>query len=285
MKFNYLNESTNPLTLLLRAITGGISRLSPRLSGYLGSKLLMSPHSRRQYRFDSITPSNEIILDTRLGKVHINLFGQGERLALLSHGWGDNSRVFQQLIGALLAKGYKVASIDHVGHGKSEGKRAHLPAFIDTLSVVIQHFEDQSQPVDALVGHSMSGMAMLNLPSSMLQGRKVFLLAVPVDFFTIMFRRVEKAGISPLLLTRVLEFVTRQYGLTWQQLHSDNHKDKLHEDVVFIHDKDDKYAPFDDTARYVAQSRARLLETKGAGHSRILVDNQVIDNIIRSLPA
>lgn len=281
MKFSYFNEGSRGfgLTSIARGITGIISTISPSFSAFIGKHLLMRPYGKRSYSEHYQTPDRELKIQTSMGIAHINLFGQGQQVIIASHGWADTSESFAQLISSLTKRGYLVAAIDHIGHGKSTGKKSHLLSFIETMELLVEHFEQDRVEIKAIVGHSMGAIATLNLPHHILDNKKIILISSPVRLFELMFEKVEQVGISRKLLKTVLENISNKYGRNWQQLSSENHKSKLDLNLTFIHDRGDKFAPFNDIEAYLKDEKPPLVVTSGLGHTRILGDTTVIDNI------
>jgi len=287
MKFSYFNNGKAKfgLTSIGRGITAAMSHLAPKFSALLGENVLMKPYSRRKYDYEQIKPESELNLLTSMGIVHVNLFGSGKRVIIVSHGWGDTSNSFQEMIVSLTKQGYLVAAIDHIGHGKSSGSKSHLLSFIETLELLTEQFHEDRIEVSAIIGHSMGAIATLNLPNHLLEDKKIILISSPINFFELMFEKVEQAGISRKLLTRVLESVSLKHGKTWQQLNTENNRDKLGLNVTFIHDRQDRYAPFEDVMLFLQAEKTTLIETQGLGHRRILSDTNVINNIAQVLSA
>ena len=285
MKFSYFNNGGEKfgLTAIARGITATMSTLAPRFSAMLGENILMKPYSQRTYNFEQIKPEKELNLLTSMGIVHVNLFGSGNKVIIVSHGWGDNSSSFQQMIVKLTQQGYKVAAIDHIGHGKSSGKKSHLLSFIETLELLLEQFNEERVEVSAIIGHSMGAIAALNLPSYLLRSKKIILISSPINFFELMFEKVTQAGISKKLLTQVLEKISHQQGKTWQQLTTESNREKLALNVTFIHDRQDRYAPFIDLTHFLQQENNTVIATQGLGHRRILSDTNVINNITQLL--
>ena len=81
----------------------------------------------------------------------------------------------------------------------------------------------------------------------------------------------------------MLEKISHQHGKTVQQLTTENNRNKLALDVTFIHDRKDRYAPFADVTDYLKQQNTKLIATEGLGHSRILSDTTVINEISQVL--
>jgi acylglycerol lipase len=84
---------------------------------------------------------------------------------LLCHGLGEHAARYANVVEALLPDGWAVYGLDHRGHGRSAGRRAHLDAYADWLAdfdlfrreVAAHH---PGLPV-FLLGHSMGGQIAL----------------------------------------------------------------------------------------------------------------------------
>lgn len=285
MKFSYFNNNKQGLGLrsIGRGFTGMMSMLAPNFSASLGKNILMKPYAKRHYEFNLIAPEKEINLLTSIGIAHVNLFGTGNKVIVVSHGWGDSSHAFQQMILSLTREGYMVAAIDHIGHGRSSGNKSHLLSFIETLEILIEHFNEEKISVTGIIAHSMAAIAALNLPLYLLENKKIILISSPVNFFELMFEKVEQVGISRKLLTAVLESISHKYGKTWHQLTTESNREKLSLDITFIHDSQDRYAPIEDVINFLKQEKTPLITTQGLGHRKILGDTKVIDNITQVL--
>ena len=57
-------------------------------------------------------------------------------VVLLTHGFGEHSGRYQNVVDILVPEGYAVWGIDHRGHGKSGGKRNTVKKFTDFLEDV-----------------------------------------------------------------------------------------------------------------------------------------------------
>ena len=287
MKFSYFGNSNKKLGLaaLGRGITAFLSDLAPSFSAHLGSNVLMRPYSKRHYHEGVIKADGELRLQTSMGIAHVNLYGHGSNVVIVSHGWADNSQTFQHLVANLVDQGYFVAAIDHIGHGKSSGTKSNLPNFIESLELLIEHFEHERVTIKSIIGHSMGAIATFNLPFETLKPRKIILISSPIKLFELMFKKVEQAGISKKLLTKTLEKVCHPYGVTWQELTSESNRGKLKLPITFIHDRFDKYAPFSDVEKFLDQEKNDLVVTEGLGHRNILRDTKVIDRIAQVIEA
>jgi acylglycerol lipase len=102
----------------------------------------------------------------------VELFWQGwlppadpEGVLLVSHGLGEHSGRYGNVVDTLVADGWGVYGLDHRGHGRSGGRRAHLRRYEHWLAdydafrrtVVARH---DGLPA-FLLGHSMGGQIAL----------------------------------------------------------------------------------------------------------------------------
>lgn len=91
--------------------------------------------------------------------------GDARGVVLLNHGLGEHSGRYGTVVDALVPAGWAVHGLDHRGHGRSGGRRAHLRRYDDLLTdfdafrrvVAAQH---PGLPV-FLLGHSMGGQIAL----------------------------------------------------------------------------------------------------------------------------
>ncbi|HET6257749.1 lysophospholipase [Pseudonocardia sp.] len=118
-------------------------------------------------------PEQQVQVEGRLGGARgVELYWQGRLpvgeatgVLLLSHGLGEHSGRYGNVVDALVPDGWAVYGVDHRGHGRSEGRRAHLVRYDDWLAdfdafrrqVAARH---DGLPV-FLLGHSMGGQIAL----------------------------------------------------------------------------------------------------------------------------
>lgn len=281
MKFNYFNNSQSNKWLLksTRAFTELMLKTAPTLTTRLGHAVFLKPHGKRAYTLPDHLTFETHQVDTLLGTIQLNVFGKGDKLILMSHGWADHSGGFVDMTTELVKQGFCVATIDHVAHGRSSGKQAHLLSFIDSIKQSLHYFEEQGKKVEGIIAHSMGAIATMNLDEAMLSGRKVILIAAPINFFELMFERVEKSGISAKLLSTVLDNIAQRYNHSWQSLCMHQNRHKLNEDILFIHDEFDRYACYQSLTTYLEGTRSPLFSTQGLGHRKVLGDTHVIEHI------
>ena len=87
-------------------------------------------------------------------------------LILLIHGLGDHSGRYEYLVKYLTKWGAHITAIDLHGHGKSSGKRGHIPSynlvFNDISNAIIKLKKVNNTLPVFLYGHSMGGNLVIN---------------------------------------------------------------------------------------------------------------------------
>jgi alpha-beta hydrolase superfamily lysophospholipase len=83
-------------------------------------------------------------------------------IILVVHGLAEHSGRYMNVVNRLVPLGYAVYGIDHIGHGKSDGKRVYVEEFQDYTKTLKTYFdmiqEWQPEKPIFLVGHSMGGL-------------------------------------------------------------------------------------------------------------------------------
>ena len=109
----------------------------------------------------------------RTGGEHLNIHGQvwqplDPPLAVIAliHGMGEHSGRYRSFAEFFTDKGFAVVAYDHLGHGKSEGKKGHIVHYNQLLKRIDELLERikltfKGKPI-ILWGHSMGGNVVLN---------------------------------------------------------------------------------------------------------------------------
>ena len=93
--------------------------------------------------------------------------GDPVAIIVVSHGLAEHSGRYINLVNRFVPLGYAIYSLDHLGHGKSEGRRAYVNGFGDfthTLDMFISMVTSwqQKRPI-FLLGHSMGALIAIHL--------------------------------------------------------------------------------------------------------------------------
>ena len=85
-----------------------------------------------------------------------------DKVIIIFHGLGEHSGRYGNVANFFNAQGYGVFVVDHIGHGKTEGKRGHVDKFEDYTDNARQfiNFVERETGIHefTLIGHSLGGV-------------------------------------------------------------------------------------------------------------------------------
>ncbi len=204
-------------------------------------------------------------------------WGNGDRKALIVHGWSGRATQMFKIIEALLQEGYTVIGFDAPAHGKSTGKKTMMPEFIKTIEKVAEIFG----PFDVAIGHSMGGISLLNVQGNQPLFKKLVIIGAPDSIFNIFHNFVKLMELKPIVAEKLIGIFEKITGKSIFDFHGSAQTKKIKEPVLIIHDEDDKEVPVTDAINnYKQLQNGKMLKTKGLGHSRVLKNKAVVDEIV-----
>ena len=88
--------------------------------------------------------------------------GKSKAVLLIVHGLAEHSGRYMNVVNHFVPLGYAVHSIDHLGHGRSDGTRVYVERFEDFTEPLKTYFDmvrggHPDEPI-FIVGHSMGGL-------------------------------------------------------------------------------------------------------------------------------
>lgn len=88
--------------------------------------------------------------------------GEPRAVLLISHGLAEHSGRYANVVSYFVPRGYAVYALDHLGHGKSAGRRVYVGRFEDFTDVLSRYLDmvrdwQPDKPV-FLLGHSMGAL-------------------------------------------------------------------------------------------------------------------------------
>ncbi len=213
-----------------------------------------------------------------IGKsIAVYQWGDGDKRALVVHGWSGRATQMYQIIEKLLNHGYKVISIDGPAHGKSTGSKTMMPEFIKAIEKTSETYG----PIDVAIGHSMGGISLLNVQGMHALFNKLVIIGAPDSIFNIFHGFVNKLELKKIVADKLIAVFEKITGKSIFDFHGSTHCKKIKEPVLIVHDEDDNEVPVGDAINnYQSLQNGKLLKTNGLGHGRILKNREVINQII-----
>jgi len=210
-------------------------------------------------------------------KIKVLRWGNGDKKILVAHGWGGHATSLWKLIKFLTEQGYEVVSFDAPAHGESPTRSTLMLEFIESLKETDKHFG----PFDAVIGHSMGGIAALNAAGSHgLKTGKLVLVAIPDSIERIFYGFADALGLSPEVAEINIDYLERVYKTPIHAISGSYNAERTDIPALIIHDKDDKEVPYTEAESIAARLKnGRLWLTEGLGHRRIIREPEVFNRI------
>lgn len=263
---------------MIRWVFPKLEKISTRLSGWYFEKIFFTP-----FRYK--TPEKELEAEataqlfsvTSAGR-KIQCYQWGEELkpyVLVVHGWAGRSTQFRRFIPAFNEAGYRIIGFDGPAHGKSEGKRTSIAEFdevIKAISVI------KGNP-EAIIAHSFGGGASLYAISKGLPVKKLINIASPTIADRIIQSYLKAIGGSWKTGANFKKLIQKRYGKSFEEFTALDLIKKVPQDLklMLVHDEEDKEVDISHVHELIKIfPSARLLQTRGLGHNRILKDDAVI---------
>lgn len=203
-----------------------------------------------------------------------------EPYVLLAHGWSDYALRLLPWARALRDTGYAVVAFDQPGHGRSAPGRGYLIDFAAHIAAAVQRFG----PAAALVGHSFGAAAAALAMSEGARIERAVLIAPPADVIAATHRFARGLSMPARIAQRMCALVESEIGRELESFQIQRRAPALAPPALIVHDLDDREVPWAEGERYARYwPGARLLNTAGLGHQRILADAGVIEQVLRFL--
>ncbi|HMG90183.1 MAG TPA: alpha/beta hydrolase [Chryseolinea sp.] len=276
-----MKKDKTPLPLkIIRWVYPKVEAIAPALAHRYFVKLFFTP-----FRF--AVPDKEKKAETFAKKFDIEINGKriqcyswGEgRPVLFVHGWGGRAMQFRRFIKPFNAAGFMVVAFDGPAHGKSDGKSTTLIEFEQTL---IRIYERIGEPA-AIVAHSFGGAASLFSASNGLTIPKLVNIASPTIGEEIIDTYLKAINGSSSTAKFFKDYILKTQGRPFDEFTASYFIKHLPRplDLLLIHDENDKEVSVKQADHLInLYPAARLIKTKGLGHTRILKDDQVISECV-----
>jgi len=210
--------------------------------------------------------------------------GPAGPVVLLVHGWGGHAAQMHPLARALAAQGLHPVLVDLPAHGASRGGTSTLPQFSRAIEYLVARLQQQGHSVHAVVAHSLAANGLAHAAARGLPVNRLVLLAPPASphAYTRLFAHV--FGIRETTRARMQQLVEAREGIVMRQFEPASVGPRVQQPTLIVHDREDRINRFADAEAFRdAVPGARLLETSGLGHTRLLRDDDVMQAVVAHL--
>lgn len=202
-------------------------------------------------------------------------WGQSGPRVLALHGWQGSAAQFAPIARALVARGLQVLALDAPAHGRTPGDFASPTVFSDALL--------ESRPeigaVEAVIGHSMGGGAVLYALAHGLRAERAIVVSAPAHYADVLRRTSRRLALPRRAEAAFVARMERLTGVPAAALDIAGLARQFSGELLVVHDRRDRVIPHGDGARIAAAAEVPLLSTDGLGHARLLADSHVADSI------
>lgn len=218
--------------------------------------------------------AEKFTLDVADKKIQCYSWGKGKPV-LFVHGWAGRATQFRRFVKPLTAAGFHVVGFDGPAHGNSSGSRTSILEFEETLKAI---YKKVGEP-EAIIAHSFGGGAVLFAAMNGLRIHKLINIASPTIGDEIIHTYLKAINGSMATKDFFKNFMVKEYGKSFDEFTAMHFIRHLPEPInlLLVHDQNDKEVNLSHAEALVRiYPAARLIKTKGLGHTRILKDNDVI---------
>ena len=275
----------NPLTQLLRWVLSAAEQLWPRLAIRSAARLFVTPLPHKwslpRQRWDHSWILESWSYENASITVYVDQSAASGPTVLLVHGWGGHAAQMLPLASAMRAQGMRPILIEMPAHGRSQGTQSTLPQFARAIEYVTAKLKQDGKPVHTVVAHSLAANATAYAASRALATERLVLIAPPASPFeyTKLFASVFK--LSEATRAGMQKHVEASEGILMRQFEPSAVGPRITQSVLVVHDSKDSINPFADGLEYQqAITGAKIMQTEGLGHRKILKDENTIQTIV-----
>jgi pimeloyl-ACP methyl ester carboxylesterase len=194
---------------------------------------------------------------------------------LFIHGWAGRATQFRRFFKPLSAAGYRVVGFDGPAHGASDGTKTNLMEF----EAVLHHLLAQEGIPACIIAHSFGGSAALYSIMNGLAVTRLINIGTPTigdEIIRTYLRAINGSWKTGLFFK---DYMVKTYGKSFDEftaMHFVKHLPHTLE-LLLVHDEDDHEVIIQHPEELIKIfPAAKLIRTKGLGHTRILKDDGVI---------
>ena len=261
---------------LTRAALAVLSWISTPWAARCAEALFFTPPRPRKSRAALPAGAQRLDVQTRYGRVAAWSWGSGP-VVYLVHGWGGRAEQLGAFVAPLVGRGFRVIAMDGPGHGESSGRRTSGVEIGRALAEVAA----QCGPARGVIAHSLGAAAATFAVREGLAVERLAFVGPPADPLTWVARFGRQLGLGAAVMAEMRRHSERRIQARWDDLPLVPLRGLPNPPpLLVVHDRDDREVRSADGAAIAAAwPGARLLETEGLGHRRVLRDPAVVGTV------
>ncbi|MFD2518990.1 alpha/beta hydrolase [Salinimicrobium flavum] len=258
--------------------------LSPFLASRFAAKLFLTPFRyklpERERKMDEESKHTTLMVPSINREIIVYEYGNSPRKILLAHGWSGRGTQLAVMADELLKHGYSVVSFDAPAHGRAPGKWSMMPFFIEAI-----HFlEEKYGPFEAIIGHSLGGMASLKAVKDGLTVKKLVIIGTANSVTHITREFAHNMKMNEKVAKLMKKYFDKKFGQDMDTYSGAVSAKEVKIPTLVVHDEHDVDVHVSSAHEIVDNlDKGELFLTEDLGHRRILGNKKVIKKIIEFL--
>jgi pimeloyl-ACP methyl ester carboxylesterase len=276
-----------PVPLAARVIRAGLSALStvsPPAAAFAAERLFMHPrrHARPEQEWALLSSARMFSIPDPDGALTAWEWGDDGERVMLMHGWEGRGAQLGALVAPLVARGFRVVTLDAPAHGSSPG---FLSSFFH-FARALESAKAEVGPFHALIAHSLGGAAAGWASQGSSIADRLVLIAAPTCLRSATEEAAQMLGLRRDARERMEARLTRRFGTRLDDVHAARLAPRMTAPLLVVHDENDREVPVA-SGELLARlwPGAELMKTRGLGHRRILKDPAVIQRVVSFVAA
>ncbi|WP_373057594.1 alpha/beta fold hydrolase [Zunongwangia sp. H14] len=279
------NKETTPVQRLLvpgyiLLISKTLTKINPFLASRFAARLFLSPFKyklpEREKKMDAQSLQTKLTIPSIDREIVVYEYGKSVKKILLVHGWSGRGTQLSKIADALISKGYGTISFDAPAHGKAPGKRSMMPHFV----AAIHQLDKTHGPFEAVIGHSLGGMASLRAVKEGLKTKKLVVIGTADSITHITREFAANMKMNEEVARRMKTYLDTRLGQDMNTYSGAISAEGITTPTFVIHDKTDVDVSVNCAYKiHKTLENSKILITEGLGHRRILGDPEVINRI------
>jgi pimeloyl-ACP methyl ester carboxylesterase len=227
-------------------------------------------HKLRDREIEVLNLAEKQTLQIEGYTIAVYKWGNGNKKALLVHGWEGNGGSLGAIGNLLITKGYTVYSFDGPAHGKSSGKQTNVIAFSGIVTALIEKFEIYDLVATHSFGSATTIYALANRPNILVD--RMIMLTSPNKLRNVMKEFGSFLDFRASDLQHMFNAIQRIYGVAVDSLNIEDLTLKTSVKKFYIlHDEKDRIIPFSYSEEIAAKNeKVQLLKLHNTGHYKML---------------
>ena len=264
-----------PAMRTIQLVAPLLSRVAPPLASRWLTRLFTTPTRRAMLAREIpwLEGATRSTVRTTAGEVlPVWSWGRGP-VVLLVHGWSGRGSQMAVHAAPLVQRGFRVVTWDMPGHGEAGGQLSGLLHFVSGLQAVAASLPE----IHGVVAHSLGTAAVSVSVTRGLAVRRLVYLAPPENLPRYVDKVAKALGFTPDIAAATRLLLERRYDFRFDELRGNRLAPQMTIPLLIIHDHQDRDAPLDEGRQIAALwPGARLMATRGKGHTRLVRDPEVV---------